>query len=880
MDQNAESIWRNWETDGVPSSGNHDPEKPAIRRWGTWVEDGIENAFTSGSSILFSTKSALDADLDWPEITLAWVTNDPVAANNGIYQKQGASGTGSWTKKLDLPYSFIKATDAGAGTPDAIVATSSLPVPEADAGALIALNIFEDNAGSPVTVSFNGGSALTIKTNTGNDVAAGGLVAGMIIAGYKVGSTFRILTDQVSSAIVAAAEAAQAAAEAARDEAQGYAAALNFPPIAPGDGGKKLVIKLDETGVTYASDGFIIPVLDGSGDDTAAVQAAIDTGRNIDFGNGTYNVIGLNFNQANRIYKGAGAVLLFKGNTANRLANVNASGVTFDGVIFDGDLRQPRGGLVRVNDDCARPIFVNGAVRNMLGTEAGLEATNAMSGLSISPYGVTDIFVHNMDFENLRKSNDGTYYPITEGYGFVSGIDFGLEGGGDTSTPQGIPSGGIISGNRFDTIETILAVGSTNNDVATYDDAQAIRTVSNESGSYSLNLLIAGNTYRGCSKRALKIRHSGVVCVDNVVWADQSAFRMSAVFDIAHDSVLRNSTVYVTDEAKIPAAIAKIEAGLGQAATANRFAVIDGLEAEACVTLVEITGVFAGRPLENMTLRNVTCPRVSSYGLITTGNAPSTLRNNVVEGWRIQGLGDVARAINWAVTDGNGNCGLTVRDFEAINMDVAIIGHDADLDIRLKVASTTYAGTGSSALFRYSAPAFAAGSRPSVIRRVDIDALGISDAYLAARSLGLVYISAPRLVVEAFKMEVRDDLPTTTRHATIDGTDTSFKSIDYYGPGSLFIGVLALALRFEIDKATRRGGGATSASFLYFNNGANDLVAIHNVKDFRPSTGSTIDIVNGVAGTPYEIDGLRSRTTATNAVSGASLAVLNNVTKF
>ncbi|PII38691.1 hypothetical protein T190_17060 [Sinorhizobium meliloti CCBAU 01290] len=27
---------------------------------------------------------------------------------------------------------------------------------------------------SPVTVSFNGGSALTIKTNSGNDVAVGG----------------------------------------------------------------------------------------------------------------------------------------------------------------------------------------------------------------------------------------------------------------------------------------------------------------------------------------------------------------------------------------------------------------------------------------------------------------------------------------------------------------------------------------------------------------------------------------------------------------------------------------------------------------------------------------------------------------------------------
>lgn len=65
---------------------------------------------------------------------------------------------------------------------------------------------------SPVSVSFNGGAALTIKTNTGSDVAAGGFVASMILLGIVSGATFRIVSDQASAAIVAAA---QAAAEAA-----------------------------------------------------------------------------------------------------------------------------------------------------------------------------------------------------------------------------------------------------------------------------------------------------------------------------------------------------------------------------------------------------------------------------------------------------------------------------------------------------------------------------------------------------------------------------------------------------------------------------------------------------------------------------------------
>ncbi|QPB18742.1 hypothetical protein [Rhizobium sp. 007] len=91
-------------------------------------------------------------------------------------------------------------------------ATSSIPV---SGSTLVWMNIFEANTASPVTVSFNGGSTLTIKTNSGNDIAAGGLVAGMTVAGIVSGSTFRLLSDQVSAAVVAAAEAAQAAAEAA-----------------------------------------------------------------------------------------------------------------------------------------------------------------------------------------------------------------------------------------------------------------------------------------------------------------------------------------------------------------------------------------------------------------------------------------------------------------------------------------------------------------------------------------------------------------------------------------------------------------------------------------------------------------------------------------
>lgn len=214
-------IWRDFVTDGIPASGPHEPRKVEIRQ---------------SLSAMRQAVIALLADAD-PE--------------------------------LELPNLLIRATDAGSGTPNAIQATTNLPVPPGDAASLIALNIFETNTGSPVTVSLNGGSALTIKTNSGNDVVAGGLVEGMICLGMKFGSTFRLLSDQVSAAIVAAAEAAAA-------EAEGYAAGLNLPPIETGDAGKKLAVTAEEDGYELVEDSggkFDGPINAGF---IGTIQAAFD----------------------------------------------------------------------------------------------------------------------------------------------------------------------------------------------------------------------------------------------------------------------------------------------------------------------------------------------------------------------------------------------------------------------------------------------------------------------------------------------------------------------------------------------------------------------------------------------------------------------------
>ncbi|MEI5680643.1 MULTISPECIES: right-handed parallel beta-helix repeat-containing protein [unclassified Mesorhizobium] len=231
MAQIADNVYRDFVTDGVPTSGKWQPRKAEIRELLRGYE-GYINAFVTTGGLLYPTKASLDADLNPPIRTMAWVMSDPVVANNGVYRKTGGVGLGEWVRTGELPYSFIRASNVGAGTPNAIVATTSIPLPSADGGAIISLPIFIANTASPVTVAFNGASPLTIKANSGSNVAIGGLTAGMIVAGYVAGGTLRLISDQASAAIQAAAEAARDAAIDAQLAAEAAASAVELTEFA------------------------------------------------------------------------------------------------------------------------------------------------------------------------------------------------------------------------------------------------------------------------------------------------------------------------------------------------------------------------------------------------------------------------------------------------------------------------------------------------------------------------------------------------------------------------------------------------------------------------------------------------------------------------
>lgn len=91
------NAFRNWVTSGVPASGAHNPVKSDIRSLGPLIEQAIATAGFGSASAYKATRSDLNADLDYDPDSTAVVYADATDANNDVYVKVGASGSGSWT---------------------------------------------------------------------------------------------------------------------------------------------------------------------------------------------------------------------------------------------------------------------------------------------------------------------------------------------------------------------------------------------------------------------------------------------------------------------------------------------------------------------------------------------------------------------------------------------------------------------------------------------------------------------------------------------------------------------------------------------------------------------------------------------------------------
>jgi hypothetical protein len=194
---------------GSPLNPNKQLSRQGIVRGFAEMQRQLEAA--QAGAIVKDNYAALTALSSVPYAgIMAWVMS---GAQSGIYENTGTANAPAWTRRGDIPQFLINGLNTGEGTANAIKIDTDLPVPTDEGRAMIVVPILADNTASPVSVSINDGAALTIVSNSGNNIEIGGLKAGMYVAGFIVSGQFRLLSDQATAALVSAAEAAAALAE-------------------------------------------------------------------------------------------------------------------------------------------------------------------------------------------------------------------------------------------------------------------------------------------------------------------------------------------------------------------------------------------------------------------------------------------------------------------------------------------------------------------------------------------------------------------------------------------------------------------------------------------------------------------------------------------
>lgn len=218
----VDDVFRDYESNGVPASGAHKPNKRDIRVLMNDMNSRITSAVAS-SSMVYGTRSALFANLAPEAGTRAEVRNDSTLAYNGIYAKVGDSGSGSWARVSDLPDDIVRLTVTG-GTAEAIEATPTPQLPVTKSNKLYLLRPTATNTGA-VTID-DGSGAVPIKTVFGTDLVANSLLV----------DTENVLvwsTDHYRLIIAASVDASSilADAQAAAISANNSAATIDLPAI-------------------------------------------------------------------------------------------------------------------------------------------------------------------------------------------------------------------------------------------------------------------------------------------------------------------------------------------------------------------------------------------------------------------------------------------------------------------------------------------------------------------------------------------------------------------------------------------------------------------------------------------------------------------------
>jgi len=618
----------------------------------------------------------------------------------------------------------------------------------------------------------------------------------------------------------------------------------------------------------------------GIADDTDAMLKAIGTGQPLEIGNLRIRITRrLVLNKQGQHVHGRGGTLLYDGPATDRLLDIDANGVCFQNVRFDGNARQVRACLVYVRSNAARARFVSCWFTHIKGTHVGGSTSNnsnSQYGLMISPYGVAGFEVAGCTFAEIYNDNAGANgtRPIA-GLGFAGGIFFLTDDFVSPATPQTIPTSGQIHDCLFENIKTILASGLSLADSIEFQDAEGIRFYGDGvSGHTALHVSVHDCVFYDCSKRAIKGSVARGVKVSNITVIATSALQypmVTAVKVDGDDFQLRGMNVYSPAAAPIRMVIQTHD---------GRNLCVEDVFADRCAHFWAITPTSTAVVLAGWRVSNLRCAAIVAFGNgpgcgITCTTLPDHFEDCVFENVAFESDPACHSLAAGAFAANTQRMEVVLRNWRICNGDLKIVGFGYLLDnVYHELNDTRYTSSAARrGLLEAGQPAGTPAARDSIVHGYTLNIKAITAHYLSDERRCFAAVYGDRTKVSQLRMSVADSYDTRFAHAQFDGSDFTLDDVEYSGAGSLHINNFSAGpkRRMTVNGARRMGGTASNVSFLYLH--LSQDCTITNVADYRMTSAASISVESGSVSSghthAYILDGIWSLSSAANVVADA-----------